>query len=238
MKVYIYTRFSPRNEQFASQLEALEQRFPHAIAVQDRVKGRVPALERPAFVQMFNQLQSGDTLALWWLNALAPDFKQSVDIISQLFSKGVTIQTVNETLTFSPQSSESAVLLALLKGYADADKHHRLFAAEMGRRALKENPRAWKEKFRGRPADREKHQHIAALLLEGKTLQQVADETDSSLSTVKRVKSRISDHDESGLMRRRERGERLGKRGHHGKPHARGARGEPVHHHQNQQDEA
>ncbi len=216
MTVYTYTRYSPKNSELESQLEALAKRFPQATAVQDRVKGRVPALEREQFVKLFDKLQPGDTLALWWLNALAPDFKQSHELICQLLDKKVTLQMLSQELTFEPDSVETKVLLCVLKGYADSEKQHRLFAAEMGRRALRGDPRAWKEKFRGRPANREKHQHIAALLLEGKTLQQVADETETSLSTVKRVKSKVLEHDDSGSLRRRAKREAGEGRGRHG----------------------
>ncbi len=229
MTVYTYTRYSPKNRELDSQLEALAERFPEAQAIQDRVKGRVPALEREQFSKLFDSLQPGDTLALWWLNALAPDFKHSHELLSQLLEKKVTLQTLSQELTFEPDSVETKVLLCLLKGYADAEKQHRLFAAEMGRRALKGNPDAWKEKFRGRPANREKHQHIATLLLEGKTLQQVADETETSLSTVKRVKSKVIEHDESGSLRRRAR---------HGAGGGRGRHGGGRHHHGRQRGQA
>ncbi|PSU29047.1 hypothetical protein C9I99_25295 [Photobacterium lutimaris] len=68
---------------------------------------------------------------------------------------------------------------------------------------MKQDPERWQQKFRGRPADREKHQQIAALLLEGDKLQQVADRYEVSLSTVKRVKGKLSQFDDEGTLRTR-----------------------------------
>ena len=69
-------------------------------------------------------------------------------------------------------------------------------------------PQMWKQKFRGRPADKAKHQHLATLLLEGNTLQSVAEQCDVSLSTVKRVKAKLNQFDEEGSLRRRGDGEK------------------------------
>ena len=203
MNSYIYSRLSPRNRSHEMQLAQLNVALPGAMLFEDKVRGNVPAFEREGFSQLLDTLQAGDTLAVWWLNVFGADFRQSSDVVEHLLSKGVRLMTLCERLTFNPNSSEASVLLSVLKGYAQVERFHRLHAAELGRQALKADPQAWKDKFRGRPANREKHHQIATLLLAGRTLQQVADEVDASLSTVKRVKSRIIEQDDEGQLRLR-----------------------------------
>ena len=105
----------------------------------------------------------------------------------------------------------------MMQGFAESEKHKRLFAAELGRRSIKKDCEGWKAKFRGRQVNEEMHQQIAQALFEGKTLQAVADETGASISTVKRVKAKIKENDELGHLRGRGYG-RGGKHG--GRRHA------------------
>ncbi|GAB2647247.1 recombinase family protein [Vibrio panuliri] len=205
MTHYLYTRFSPNNQAYQQHLTMMLADLPEATHVEDKVRGFVPPLERPAFSQLFEQLQSGDTVVIWWLTAFGKDFSQVNQTVKQLLDKGVHLQLMCEPLRFSPDSPQTDTLLSLLIGYEKVQTMHRLFAAEQGRKALKGNPDAWQQKFRGRPADRAKHKQIATLLLEGYTLQKVAEQCDVSLSTVKRVKAKLKQIDDEGGLRRRGR---------------------------------
>ncbi|EKO3952731.1 recombinase family protein [Vibrio fluvialis] len=211
MTIYTYSRFSPRNPDFQQDMEALIAAFPDATHIEDSARGRMPAMERPDFVALVDTLQSGDTLAVNWLSSISKDFQQCQHVLQLLMEKNVTLKTTKPAMTVTPGSETAAAIALVLEGYGQADTRHRLHAAEMGRRALREDGRAWKEKFRGRPANKEKHMKIAGLLLEGKTLEEVAQICDCSLSTVKRVKSRVSEHDDEGALRRRGHG----RHGHH-----------------------
>ncbi|MEL7382110.1 MAG: recombinase family protein [Pseudomonadota bacterium] len=208
MNTFIYTRRSPKNQAYPEQLEALKSSAPEAAILEDKVRGCTPPAERQAFQQLLATVQSGDTVVLWWLTAFGRDFSQALSTIQTLLNKDVTLKTVCEPLTFEPGSVQTQTLLSLLSGYGQVQTQHRLFAAEQGRKALKDDPQMWKQKFRGRPADKAKHQHIATLLLEGNTLQSVAEQCGVSLSTVKRVKAKLNDFDEEGSLRRRGDGEK------------------------------
>ncbi|EKO3842482.1 recombinase family protein [Vibrio harveyi] len=208
MATFLYTRHSPKNRAYPEQLNALKAFDPEAIHLEDKVRGCTPPAKRHAFQQLINTVQSGDTVVLWWLTAFGRDFNQALNTIQALLDQGVTLKTVCEPLTFEPGSVQTQTLISLLSGYGQVQTQHRLFAAEQGRKALKDNPQMWKQKFRGRPADKAKHQHIATLLLEGNTLQSVAEQCDVSLSTVKRVKAKLNQFDEEGSLRRRGDGEK------------------------------
>jgi DNA invertase Pin-like site-specific DNA recombinase len=203
MATYIYSRYSPRNLAYSENLKILKELDPEAKHFEDQLRGCVPPAERLAFQQLVNIIQPGDTVIVWWLTAFGRDFNQSLNTINQLLDKKVTLKTVCEPMRFEPDSSETQTLLTLLAGYGKVQTQHRLFAAEQGRQAIKDQPEVWKQKFRGRPADKAKHQQIAILLLEGNTLQYVAEQCEVSLSTVKRIKAKLNDFDDEGGLRTR-----------------------------------
>ena len=203
MTHYLYTRFSPRNRAYQEHVDSMLTQVPDAKHVEDRVRGFIPPMERAEFYQMYQTLQAGDTVIVWWLTAFGKDFSQVNSTVNQLLDKGVTLQLMCEPLCFTPHSEQSQTLLNLLTGYEKVQTMHRLFAAEQGRRAMKDDPSLWQQKFRGRPANQAKHQQIATLLLEGNTLQSVAEQCDVSLSTVKRIKAKLTNLDDEGGLRRR-----------------------------------
>ncbi|AXY03521.1 recombinase family protein [Vibrio alfacsensis] len=208
MTTYLYTRHSPKNRAYQEQLNALQVIDPDAQHFEDQLHGCVAPEEQEAFQKLLNIVKTGDTIILWWLTAFGRDFSQALNTITTLLDKGVTLKTVCEPLTFEPDSEQTQTLLALLSGYGKVQTQHRLFAAEQGRKAIKEQPNMWQEKFRGRPANKTKHQRIATLLLEGHTLKSVAEQCDVSLSTVKRVKTKLNEYDDEGSLRRRGEGEK------------------------------
>ncbi|MCG9730819.1 recombinase family protein [Shewanella sp. Isolate13] len=176
---------------------------PEAEHFQDKVRGDIPPMARAAFKQLFNSVKSGDTVIVWWLTDFSHDFSQTLEVIKRLLEKGVILETRCEPLKFEADFPHNHALLALISGYANIQTQHRLFAAEQGRNALKKDPEQWNRKFSGRPANKEKHQQIATLLLEGQTLHSVAEQCGVSLSTVKRVKAKLATFDDEGSLRRR-----------------------------------
>ncbi|RQW62017.1 recombinase family protein [Vibrio viridaestus] len=235
---YAYLRMSPKIEDVDRRIEALKQSSDDIeLFVEKGIKGRVPLDERPEYEKLNAKLVAGDELFLWWIDELGIDFLTSVNNVTSLIQRGVTIRTINQNLEFKLDDQITDALIKMMHGYAESDRHKRMFAAEMGRRALKCDPGKWKEKFRGRRGNEEMHRTVAQKLFEGKTLQQVADETEVSLSTVKRIKAKLKEHDEMGQMRGRGHhrehrkhghinGERSGMR--HGKRHGRSQESEDL----------
>ncbi|MGO2508169.1 MAG: recombinase family protein [Vibrio hibernica] len=199
---YGYIRISPKMKDVDSRIEQMQQdQSDLTLFKETGVRGNVALLDRPQYQLLVERLATGDTLVVWWLTEFGRQFDDCYKTIEGLLDKGIQITTINQQLSLTPNSDSTQAVLQVLKGYAEAETQHRLIAAEFGRRGLKADKALWKEKFQGRRADKEQHQKIVTLLLEGRTLQSVADETGSSISTVKRVKAKYRDGDELGQMR-------------------------------------
>ncbi|MCE0496185.1 recombinase family protein [Vibrio salinus] len=199
---YAYLRVSPMIEDIDSRIEALQQfREGLVVHLEKRVRGFVPLCERPVYQQLEQKLKKDDELILWWIDELGRDFEVCLSNLLPLLRRGIIIRTVNQHLELRQDDMVTDAVIKMMQGYAESGRHRRIFAAEMGRKAIKDDPEQWKRKFRGRRCNKAKHRLIAQKLFEGKTLQQVADETDTSLSTVKRVKSKLKAHDELGHLR-------------------------------------
>ncbi|WP_432463070.1 MULTISPECIES: recombinase family protein [unclassified Agarivorans] len=199
---YIYARMSPKFIQQAAQNQTIQSQYPEAeLKLETGIRGNVPALERPVLSTLMAQLKTGDTLIVWWINCLGSSFTDIHSTISQLLTQGVTIKTYDQQLSIHADSKQLSLINALLTGFANNQRCRRLAAAALSREALRQNPSEWNKKYQGRKCDQEKHQKIAAALIEGKTLQQAADESGASLSTVKRVKAKIAEQGNLGDMR-------------------------------------
>ncbi len=223
---YGYIRISPKIKDIDNRIDALKNYNENIqLIMETKIRGNIPLLERPRFSELNTKLQQGDELTVWWIDELGKEFATCVSNIKHLINRGITIKTLVQSLEFRLDDSITDSLIKMLQGYADSEHHRRIFAAEMGRRALREDHENWKAKFRGRKRDEGKHREIAQALFEGKTLQNVAEETGASLSTVKRVKAKIKDQDELGHLRERGHG-----RKHGDKPHRKGLARNKHHH--------
>ena len=78
MATYLYTRFSPKNRAYQEHLAALQAHTRDAKHFEDQVQGCVPPNEREQFQSLFNTLQSGDTLVIWWFTVFGRDFSQAL----------------------------------------------------------------------------------------------------------------------------------------------------------------
>ncbi len=215
---YGYIRISPKIKDIDSRIEAFSN-YNESIELftETGIRGGVPLTERPVFAELDKKLSQGDELIVWWIDELGKEFATCVSNIKSLIDRGITIKTIVQELEFKLDDQITDALVKMMQGFAESEKHRRLFAAELGRRSLREDSEQWKAKFRGRKRNEGMHQEIAQALFEGKTLQAVAEETGASMSTVKRVKAKIKDSDEMGHLRGRGRGRHGGAGKHHGR---------------------
>lgn len=225
---YGYIRTSPKINDIDSRIQAFSTyKSDIELFKETQVRGGVPLAERPVFTELDKKLNQGDELTIWWIDELGKEFSVCLNNIKSLIGRGVIIKTIVQDLEFKQDDQITGALVKMMQGFAESEKHKRLFAAELGRRSIKKDCEGWKAKFRGRQVNEEMHQQIAQALFEGKTLQAVADETGASISTVKRVKAKIKENDELGHLRGRgygrggKHGERRhGERKHGGRRHA------------------
>lgn len=229
-KTIAYLRVSPKVADIDHRIEVMQAASQDALFVERGVRGNVPLEERPEFQKAYEHLQAGDTLLIWWMTDFGLGFKGAYEVIAKLLADNIHVKTYHQDLLFTPNDPQSDALLRLIKGYEEVETQQRLMAAELGRRKLRTNPEEWESKFQGRRANHEVHQKIAHLLATDKTLQAIADETGSSLSTVKRVKAKLQYRkqcqDQEGMRPRHGKGKHghghrtHGKQGQHrhGKP--------------------
>lgn len=238
---YGYIRISPKIGDIDNRIEAFKS-YNDSIELftETKIRGGVPLEERPVFTDLEKKLNQGDELVVWWIDELGKEFSACVNNIKALINRGITIKTILQNLEFKLDDQITDALVKLMQGFAESEKHKRLFAAELGRRCLKEDRENWKAKYRGRKRNEGMHQAIAQALFEGKTLQAVAAETGASMSTVKRVKAKIKDQDEMGHLRHQhkhshQRGDKShGKRHQHGHNKGHGRRELDGEEHNNQ----
>ncbi|ANQ23812.1 hypothetical protein BA893_19460 [Vibrio natriegens] len=212
---YGYIRISPKISDIDRRIEAFSN-YGNEIELhtETKIRGGVPLQERPVYSEVDKKLAEGDELIVWWIDELGKEFATCVNNIKMLIDRGVTIKTIVQDMEFKLNDKITDELVKLMQGFAESEKHRRLFAAELGRRSLRKDSENWKTKFSGRKRNEGMHREIAQALFEGKTLQAVADETGASMSTVKRVKARIKGNDEMGHLRGQSRGH--GGKGKHG----------------------
>lgn len=190
-KIIGYLRVSPKVEDIDNRIDVMTNETQAALYIERGVRGNVALEDRPEFQKAYAQLKAGDTLLIWWMTDISLGFKLAYDVITDLLSNGICVRTYHQNLIFKPNDPSTEAMLRLIKGYEEIETYQRLMAAELGRRKLKGNPSEWQAKFKGRRANHKLHQKIAQLLTSDKTLQAIADETGASISTVKRVKSKI-----------------------------------------------
>lgn len=168
------------------------------------VSGSVPCMERAEFSRMASTLRKGDTLIVWWVDRLGRDYHDAKSTIETLLKKGITVKTINQSMTFTYNGSTqdkmtTDIMITLLVGLAAAEKENRRASQDAGRAALKvegavsaKTGKDWKESFKGRKADTERNEQIAALLIEGKlSIRKIADQVGCNPSTVQRIKKQM-----------------------------------------------
>lgn len=186
-----YLRVSPKVEDIDNRIGVMMKETQAALYIERGIRGNVALEDRPEFQKAYVQLKAGDTFLIWWMTDFGLGFKLAYDVITELLNKGIIVRTYHQNLIFKPNDQQTDTMLRLIKGYEEIETYQRLMAAELGRRKLKGKPDEWQAKFKGRRANHELHQQIAELLTSDKTLQAIADETGASISTVKRVKTKL-----------------------------------------------
>ncbi|ENV3663719.1 recombinase family protein [Vibrio harveyi] len=201
-QIIAYGRTSHKTQSIKSQLNELTK-FERdnnvsfdAVYTDEGVSGSIPCLERDQFSRMFDRLRSGDTLVVWWIDRLGRDYHDAKETAQTLMKKGVVIKTINQSMVFEYNGNTQHdvmidMMLNMLIGVAAAEKENRRASQDAGREAVKARGE-WDDKFKGRRADDERNEKIAALLIEGElSIRKIAEEIGCNPSTVQRVKKTL-----------------------------------------------
>lgn len=191
MSYFGYLRRSPKIADADQRIQAIKQQQQHVtLFIEQGVRGNVSLHHRPAYRQLLEQISPGDTLYVWWFNEFYSQVGHGYAPLKHLLERGVRIVSICYPFELMPNDAKSDAILDFIQGQHVAQQHSRLQCAEASRQQLKNHPEQWQAKYKGRPANKEKHQLILQLLEQGLTLQNVAEQAKVSLSTVKRVKAK------------------------------------------------
>jgi DNA invertase Pin-like site-specific DNA recombinase len=112
-----YVRVSTIEQNTARQLEgiAVDKTF------QDKASGK--DVQRPALVELLRFVREGDLVIVHSMDRLARNLDDLRRIVKELTSKGVRIQFVKESLTFTGEDSPmSTLLLSMMGAFAEFER--------------------------------------------------------------------------------------------------------------------
>ena len=187
--IYGYARVSTIGQ--SNNGNSLEQQVNELIkygcneVVQEAYSGRT--MDRPAFTNMINVLQPGDTLVICKLDRFARTTIEGVNVIQELFDRGVKVHILN--MGMIEDTSIGRLILTVLLAFAEFERNQISERTQLGKSIARQNPN-FKD---GRPLKYSKEQIALALKLldEGNTFKQVEKCTGISKSTLCRARNRI-----------------------------------------------
>lgn len=177
---YGYARVSTLHQDLEAQLQALENEGCDKI-FKEKFTGT--KTDRPVFNEVIDILDKGDTLVVTKLDRLARTVKEGIEIVKQLFKRGVKVHVLNMGLV--EDTPTGRLILNIMLAFAEFERDMIVERTQEGKAIAKQKP-----DFReGRPRKfSKKHIENALKLLESHSYTQVADMTGISKSTLIRAK--------------------------------------------------
>lgn len=179
---YGYARVSTTNQDLESQIQALEKESCDKIYSEKYTGTKT---DRPKFQELLHRLQEGDTLVVTKLDRFARTTREGIDIIKDLFERGVKVHVLNMGLV--EDTPTGRLILNIMLAFAEFERDMIVERTQEGKEIAKQ-----KEDFReGRPKKYNKKQIEHALkLLDTHSYNQVTDITGISKSTLIRAKKK------------------------------------------------
>lgn len=179
---YGYARVSTVAQELETQLQALEEEGCQEI-YSEKFTGT--KADRPQFKALLKVLKEGDMLVVTKLDRLARNTKEGIEIIENLFNKGVRVHVLNVGLL--EDTTMGRFFLQTLLAVAEMERNLIVERTQEGKVIAKQ-----REDFReGRPKKYKKAQIEHALkLLESNSYKEVENMTGISKSTLIRAKKR------------------------------------------------
>ena len=179
---YGYARVSSLQQDLEAQLQALEKEGC-SIIFKEKFTGT--KTDRPQFNECIAALSEGDTLVTTKLDRLARNTKEGIEIIENLFKKGVKVHVLNVGLL--ENTTMGRFFLQTMLAVAEMERNLIVERTQEGKAIAKRNP-----DFReGRPNKfSKKHIEHALSLLDNHSYKQVESLTGISKSTLIRAKKK------------------------------------------------
>ncbi|QSN68895.1 recombinase family protein [Mammaliicoccus sciuri] len=180
---YGYARVSTLHQDLAAQIHQLEREGCDKI-YKDKFTGT--KRDRPNFNELLEVLKEGDTLAVTKLDRFARTTSDGINVIKELFEKGVKVHILKMGLV--EDTPTGRLILSVMLAFAEFERDMIVERTQEGKAIAKQNPN-----FReGRPNKYGKEQVEHALkLLETKSYKQVEALTGISKSTLFRAKKKL-----------------------------------------------
>ena len=176
--IYGYARVSTVSQELEVQLQALENEGATVI-YKEKFTGT--KTDRPQLNELMEELQEGDKLVVTKLDRLARNTKEGIEIIEQLFAKGVKVHVLNVGLL--ENTTMGRFFLQTLLAVAEMERNLIVERTQEGK-AIAKQQTGFRE---GRPNKYTKQQlDHAMVLLDNHSFKQVAELTGISMSTLKR----------------------------------------------------
>ena len=187
--IYGYTRVSTRAQLDGHGLQAQKQeilsKYENSQILEEQFTG--VRLDRPILNNLLENIKEGDTLVVTKLDRLARNTVEGINIIENLFSKGVSVHVLNVGLL--ENTTMGKFFLTTLLAVAEMERNIIIERTQSGKELAKKDPN-FKE---GRPKVYGSKQIDHALnLLENHTYRQVEELTGISKSTLIRAKRKLS----------------------------------------------
>lgn len=180
MTVYGYARVSTAGQSLESQIEALKAQGCEVI-YSEKFTGT--KTDRPEFQRLLSELKAGDTLIVTKLDRFARSTKEAIEIIGDLFERGVRVHILNMGVVENTPTGR--LIFTIMSAFAEFERDLIVERTQEGKAIAKQRPN-----FReGRPRKFSKEQIKHALeLLETHSYTQVERMTGISKSTLIRRK--------------------------------------------------
>lgn len=183
-KIYGYARVSTKgqmeNNSLQQQEEEIKSRYEKCIIFREAYTGT--KTDRPIFNEMLLKLEKGDTLVVTKLDRLARNTVEGIEIIQELFQKGIAVHVLNVGLL--ENTTMGKFFITTLLAVAEMERNTIIERTQAGKAIAKTKP-GFKE---GRPKKYTKEQIDHALsLLEDNSYSYVVRVTGISKSTLIRA---------------------------------------------------
>lgn len=181
---YGYARVSTTGQDLSSQLDILEKEGCKKI-FQDKMTGTKK--ERPQFSELLNVLKQGDTLVVTKLDRFARSTKEGIEIIQDLFKRGINVHVLNMGLI--EDTPTGRLVLNIMLAFGEFERDMIIERTQEGKALAKQ-----RDDFReGRPKKFSRAQINHALeLLEKNSYKKVEEMTGISISTLTRAKRKAN----------------------------------------------
>ena len=183
-KIYGYARVSTKgqleNNSLQQQKEEIKSRYEKCIIFKEAYTGT--KTDRPIFNEMVSKLEKGDTLVVTKLDRLARNTVEGIEIIQELFQKGIAVHVLNVGLL--ENTTMGKFFITTLLAVAEMERNTIIERTQAGKAIAKTKP-GFKE---GRPKKYTKEQIDHALsLLQNNSYSYVVRVTGISKSTLIRA---------------------------------------------------